>query len=158
VAAALQERDGRCRARFLSAASRDASRLQREKGSWGVSVATLIWAGIASVEGQGDRALDSLQVAEGMFHNLDMGLYAASARRRRGELMGDREGVALINDADQWIEQQGIRNGIRITNMLAPGLWSVKAACDSEEKLSAALTAGLPSGCRGTGRDRAYHA
>jgi serine/threonine protein kinase len=158
VAAALQERDGRSKARFLSAASRDASRLEREKGSWGVSVATLIWAGIASVEGQEDQALDSLQAAEGMFHNLDMGLYAASARRRRGELMGDREGLALINDADQWIEQQGIRNGIRITNMLAPGLWSVKTACDSEERVSATLIAGLPSGCRGTGRDRAHHA
>jgi hypothetical protein len=85
-----------------------------------------------------------------MFRNLDMGLYAASARRRRGELMGDREGAALINDADQWIEQQGIRNGIRITNMLAPGLWSVKTAYDSEEKVSTTLTAGLAGGCRGT--------
>ena len=140
VAAALQERDARTRARFLSAASRDASRLQREKG-WGISVATLIRAGIASVEGDRDRALNSLDAAERMFRNLDMGLYAATTRRRRGELMGNREGMALIADANQWIEQQGIRDGTKISNMLAPGLWSVKTACDSEEQASATLTA-----------------
>jgi hypothetical protein len=53
-----------------------------------------------------------------------MGLCAAAARRRRGELLGGEAGQALVEAADEWMRQRDIRNPARMTALLAPGRWT----------------------------------
>jgi hypothetical protein len=50
-----------------------------------------------------------------------MGLYAAVARRRLGELQGGNEGRQVASEADGWMTGQRIRNPRRFARMLAPG-------------------------------------
>ena len=107
--------------RFLRAAEQEASALQRERAPWGDAPAALLCAGVAATRGRLDEAHACLETAIGRFEALDMALYAAAARRRRGELVGGDAGRALIGAADEWMEQQGIRNPRRMTEGLAPG-------------------------------------
>jgi eukaryotic-like serine/threonine-protein kinase len=53
-----------------------------------------------------------------------MALYAAVAKRRRGELMGGDEGQALVQQADDWMRGEQIKNPQGMATMLAPGRWS----------------------------------
>jgi hypothetical protein len=49
-----------------------------------------------------------------------MKLFAAVARRRRGELVGGDEGAGLIAQATAWMESQNIRNPSRMSDMVVP--------------------------------------
>jgi hypothetical protein len=50
----------------------------------------------------------------------DMLLYAAVARLRLGEMLGDDEGSALAGEARAWMTGQGVRSPDRFAAMLAP--------------------------------------
>jgi hypothetical protein len=50
-----------------------------------------------------------------------MALVTAATQRRRGALMGDEEGRALVATADALMRQRGIKNPARFTAMLVPG-------------------------------------
>jgi hypothetical protein len=50
-----------------------------------------------------------------------MGLYAAVARRRLGQLLGGDEGEPLFAQAEELMRAQAIVNPAAITDMLAPG-------------------------------------
>jgi hypothetical protein len=52
-----------------------------------------------------------------------MALFAAAARRCRGELLGGEAGRALVAEADAWMAAQSIRDPDRMARMLAPGAW-----------------------------------
>jgi hypothetical protein len=47
--------------------------------------------------------------------------YTPHTPPRRGELLGGDEGHALLEQANLWMANQGIKNPLRITAMLAPG-------------------------------------
>jgi hypothetical protein len=55
------------------------------------------------------------------FEAIDLGLQAAAARRRLGELTGGARGRGLVEQADAWMRDQQIRNPARMTALLAPG-------------------------------------
>jgi hypothetical protein len=55
------------------------------------------------------------------FERADMRLYAAAARRRMGERLGDERGHDLMAEADAWMAEQRIKNPEAMTRMLAPG-------------------------------------
>ena len=55
------------------------------------------------------------------FEAVDMGLFAAAARRRLGTLLGGDAGRALIAQADAWMAAQEVRNPARMAAGLAPG-------------------------------------
>jgi eukaryotic-like serine/threonine-protein kinase len=97
--------------------------MEREKTLWGDALARLIYAGIASIKGDKDAAINLLSSAEERFRSADMTLYAAAAHRRRGELTGGDGGRNLIAAADEWMKSQQIKNPERMTRMLAPGSW-----------------------------------
>jgi hypothetical protein len=50
-----------------------------------------------------------------------MHLYAACARRRRGQLLGGDAGRRLVEEADAWMSGQAIRRPDRMADLLAPG-------------------------------------
>jgi hypothetical protein len=105
---------------LLAAAEGYARRLDRQRVAWASAWSLLIRAGAASVRGDaGARAL--LTDAVAAFDSVDMGLYAAAARRRLGGLLGGNEGRALIQQADAWMTAQAIRNPARMAASAAPG-------------------------------------
>jgi hypothetical protein len=109
---------------FLASAASDVRRIEREGTPVARGFAKLLRAGIAQSQGPLDLAPSLLREAEESFAALDMALYAAAARRRRGELLGGDEGKALVADADAWMAGQDIKNPERMAGMLAPGRWS----------------------------------
>jgi serine/threonine protein kinase len=106
---------------LLRMAARDARRLERQKVPWVSAWAQLIRAGIASVEGNEDGARRLLSEAAAAFDAADMRLWAAAARRRLGQLQGGDEGHSLIEHANRWMTDQGVRRPDRIAAMYAPG-------------------------------------
>ena len=116
---------------LLRAAERYARAIERERVHWGDPLANLLRAGVASVRGDRKGAIERLAAAETAFDAADMALYAAVARRRRGELLGDAEGRALIEASDIAMRNQKIQDPGRIASMLGPGKWSREATDES---------------------------
>jgi hypothetical protein len=113
------------RRRLIRTAEREAARIEREQMPWGLGLAALLRAGVAARRGNTGEAARLLTAAETILESTDMPLYAAAARRRRGELIaGDEgdEGRALIADSDFFMLKQEIRNPGRMAAMLAPGV------------------------------------
>jgi hypothetical protein len=109
-------------ARFLRAARRDIRCLYRERMDWAVPLAQLLQAGGAALVGKKTDAVKLLSQAAMNLDRLDMGLYAASARRRLGMLLGTEEGERLIQSADDWMASQQIQNPVRMSALYAPGV------------------------------------
>jgi eukaryotic-like serine/threonine-protein kinase len=109
------------RARLLRSAARDARRIERRRRPWSDPLAKLIRAGIAAQSRQAEQTLAMLEAAEEEFTAADMELYAAAARRRRGQFVGGEIGRELVVTADDWMTGQDIRDPARIAAMLAPG-------------------------------------
>ena len=122
IAAALDGAGERCWPPGMRRVARsDAFRLGREGAPWASALASLIRAGIATLDGDRTGAAAHAHSAEAAFSKLSMDLYATAALRRRGELTGGPSGDRLIEQADAWMTAQGIRNPARMTTMLAPG-------------------------------------
>jgi len=127
IAVARASEDGVGKAKqdeLLRSAARDAHRLERAIDPWIQPLAVLIRAGIAANRGTASEAGRLLELAERELLGLDMALYAAAARRRRGQLLGGDEGAALVAEADGWMAGQDIKNPSRMSDMLAPGRWN----------------------------------
>jgi hypothetical protein len=112
--AATQDASGE----FLRIVRGDAARLRRENTAWSNSLACLLSAGVHALEGHSAIACTRLADAAAGFDLAHMKLYAAVARRRRGELAHDD---SLRRRADEWMADQGIVNPARITRLIAPG-------------------------------------
>ncbi|WP_437578511.1 serine/threonine-protein kinase [Sorangium sp. So ce887] len=113
--------DARLARTLLGEAERDARRLSREGAPWVAPMAMSLRAAIAAQRGQAASALSLLEAAAAAFDESEMALFAACARRRRGQLLGGEEGRALIQAADAWMAGQGIRDPARIAAIFAPG-------------------------------------
>lgn len=72
------------------------------------------------VRGDVAGGLAGLRAAEAGFAAADMGLHAAVARRRHGELVGGDEGRRLVAEANLWMAGEGVRNPRRMSDALAP--------------------------------------
>jgi hypothetical protein len=105
------------RALRLRACRRDAAALAAERRVDGPPYAALIRAAIAAAEGERGRAASLLDESIGGFAAAGMDLCAFCARRRKGELLGDR---ALIAEADAWMAARGIRDPERWSRLYAP--------------------------------------
>ncbi len=107
-------------ARQLRQALRIARRIEREKVGYGDGFAALLRAGVATGRGDSEAAVVALAVAEQRFQAADMALFAAVARRRRGELRGGEEGEAEVAEADRWLVGQGVVAPARIAAAMVP--------------------------------------
>ena len=106
---------------LLGEAARAARKIEAQHMDWARPLAGLLRAGIAAQGGKAEPAAALLAEAERGFEAAEMALYAAAARRRRGQLLGGDEGRELVTAAEQWMRAQDIENPARMTAMLAPG-------------------------------------
>jgi hypothetical protein len=120
AAAALDSGERRL---LLSSAERDARRIEREGAVWGNGLSFAVRAGVAWKRQKREEAHSFLIAAENAFETAEMGLHAAVARRRRGELLGGEPGELLLRAADRWLADQGVRNPERYAAMILPGNW-----------------------------------
>ncbi len=118
LVAAMTARD---RKPYLRVAERDARRLERERMHWSEPLARLIRAGIAVLRGDSARALGLLDTAAPGLEAADMGLFAAAARYRQGQLLGGEQGRALRTKAHAWMAGQKVKNPSRMIALHAPG-------------------------------------
>jgi hypothetical protein len=106
---------------FCREAAADARRLDREGIPGADAHARLIRAGLAALSGDRLRARTQFEAAIAGFTGQGMHIFAAAARRRLGELLGDDEGRALIAAADAWMSGQGVQNPDRMASLYAAG-------------------------------------
>jgi ATP/maltotriose-dependent transcriptional regulator MalT len=107
--------------RLLDDVLRDAARIEREQTRWGDAFATLLRAGVAAARGDGDRALEYLQHAEGLLERSEMGLYLAVTRFHRGRVLGGADGQALVAEGRATMLAQGIADPETYARVLVPG-------------------------------------
>lgn len=108
---------------LLKVASRNAQLIEKENMPWGNAFAKQIYASIAAIKGEKEKAIKLLIETEKNFESVDMLLYATAIRRRRGELLGNEQGNQLIENSTFWMSNQQIKNSSAMTNMLVPGKW-----------------------------------
>ncbi len=82
--------------------------------------ARLLRAALLRRDGRTDAAAALLRDAIDAASRAEIQILAAVARRRLGELLGGREGEALVDQADAWMRRQGIVAPARLTAMYAP--------------------------------------
>jgi len=102
-------------------AERAARILSAEDASWASALAELLWATLAARDG--DRAAASRRLDGSItgFEGADMGLHAAIARQRLGELTGGAEGDELQAMAEAFMRDQEISNPQAMAAMYSPG-------------------------------------
>ena len=87
--------------------------------AWCRGLAALIRGGADFAE-HPRRAVDALEEAERVLDAAHMRLFAASARHRRGELVGGDEGRALVDAATAAFRAEGVRAPDRMIDVFAP--------------------------------------
>jgi hypothetical protein len=108
------------KAKLISIAEKNVSRMKREKATWANAFANLIKAGLASLKNNKKETIRYLIEAEVDFENAKMELYLAATRYRRGQLMGNEQGKALVQIAEEWMQDQKIKVPEKVVNMLVP--------------------------------------
>ncbi len=121
LAAAQAEATSSARPALQAAAARDARRLEKERRPWADPLARLVRAALAAARGDREGAAETLALAEQELEAQEMALYAAAARRRRGELSGGERGRALVASADAAMRARGVARPAAMANVLAPG-------------------------------------
>jgi len=80
----------------------------------------LVLGAVHDWRGRMEASEASFAQAERAFDRLEMHVYAAVARRRRGLAMGGERGAALVRSADGWLENEGVVNVPRFTGAICP--------------------------------------
>ena len=104
----------------LRLAEKMARKIDKVNMSWSKPFALLVRATVAYQRAAGN-ATSLLSESVQSFERADMHLYAAAARWRLGERLGDERGKELIAEAKAWMESQKIKNPEAMMRMLAPG-------------------------------------
>jgi hypothetical protein len=107
---------------LLAIAEGATRRLEKERLAWSVALATMFRAALAAARGDPAGAMTALESAESQFDGLDMRLYAAACRRRRGEIAGGEAGELLVREADARFVQEGTSDPPRFAGIYVPAL------------------------------------
>jgi hypothetical protein len=102
----------------LAVAERATRGLGRSKNLLARGLSPFAEAGLLDARGRNAAAADAYLRAAESLTAVGCHHYAAAARRRRGELLGDPR---QIEKADAWLRAQGAANPARLAAMLAPG-------------------------------------
>jgi hypothetical protein len=123
LAAAVEADDPRP---ALAEAARAARALRRTAVPTAVAMGALVDAGVLGVRGDTTAAAARLADAAALLDGVNMRLFAASARHRRGAIVGGDEGRALIAEAEMWMRAHGIAAPVRMARSCAPGFDRVR--------------------------------
>ncbi|HQU44108.1 MAG TPA: hypothetical protein PK867_14910, partial [Pirellulales bacterium] len=122
LAAADDPRTASSDRRQLERAARGGARqLGRERPRYARPLDMLLRAALAARTSRRDQAADLLAGAIALLDNHHLGIYAAAARYRRGQLIGGEAGEALLRQATDWMRQENIVRPERIVDLFAPG-------------------------------------
>ncbi len=108
-------------ARFMRESRRAISALRKSPTPISSAWAKMIKAGLRVIEGDRRHAIGLLTEAETDLTSVDMKLYAAAARWRRGELLRSSAGEELIADAESWLLERRISKPQSLVACLVPG-------------------------------------
>jgi serine/threonine protein kinase/tetratricopeptide (TPR) repeat protein len=106
---------------LIAAAEVYARRLRKEKLDWSEALSVVLHACIANRRGDVTTAAKLLADAIARCDAVALDLFAASARRQLGKLLGGDEGRALIERADAWMTAQTIRRPEKMADAMIPG-------------------------------------
>ncbi len=106
---------------LLKAAEGYVRRLRKEKLDWSVALSVVLQAGIARFHGDKADAVRRLTDAANRCDAVALDLFAASARRQLGGMLGGDEGQSLIERADAWMTGQSIRRPDKMADAMLPG-------------------------------------
>lgn len=106
---------------LLMEASRAAGALEAEDAAWSAPLGLALRAAVTGARSDREAAARLLGAAVRGFDAAGMALYAAAARRRRGELAPDGDARAAAIAADRWMRDQGIADPERMAAALIPG-------------------------------------
>ena len=109
------------RKRAQSIAQECSRMLDRQTNPWGRASARVAQAALLESDGNLSAATQNLISAASIFDNSDMMGFAWSARRRAGQLMGNKAGCDLIESADRWFHSQSILKPERFAAMHVGG-------------------------------------
>lgn len=87
---------------------------------WSDALARILDAGAALARGDRPEARAQLERAHAELATAGMGLHAAMARRRLGELDGGAEGGRAVAEADAWLAAQGVGAPERLARLFVP--------------------------------------
>ena len=118
---ALARASGKDSVSRLRLAERDVRALRREKADWADQLARLREVALAFRRGDSARATEILKATIAGFSTTDMHLHSAVARLRLGQMLGNSQGQELVRQAEEWMNEQTIRNRARMMDLLAPG-------------------------------------
>jgi hypothetical protein len=110
----------RARGALLRQAQRGVHEIERVASPLRAAYAPLLRATLASARGARAAAEHELEAAIAASDALGLGMLAAAARRRLGELRGGDAGAELVARADAAMRGQGIVHPARMTAALAP--------------------------------------
>jgi eukaryotic-like serine/threonine-protein kinase len=120
LAAALEPTTTAAAARALrDQAARSIRALRRQRAVWAIALADLAEASLQHGRGSATDAQTSIRRAEAGLSSVGMNLYAAVARRRQGEWLGDA-GQTLVAESDKWMREHGIADPSKMVRMIAP--------------------------------------
>jgi len=118
---ALCSAAGEQRQHRLRIAEEMADRLAKEDMGWSNPMAAIVRAALAKRRGDDAQATALATEAIAGFAAANMVLYAAAARRRLGETVGGDHGQELMEQADESMRKQQIKNPVAFANLLTPG-------------------------------------
>jgi hypothetical protein len=129
----IRMRHARARALLaVAAASRDsgllnqvdaeAQAIEEEQAAWAMGLSTALRAGVAATEGADALCLQLLELGERQLRNAGMLLDAKVLTYARGAFVGGTGGALLIEEAQRWMTEQGIKNPASFRDAYAPGL------------------------------------
>ncbi len=104
----------------LAEAERDAKSLLGEGAPWATAHGHLLQALVATTRGDLGAALEALLRAEASFERVEMRAVATSIRRQLGLMMGGESGRLVVEAADAWMMQQGVKDSERFATLLVP--------------------------------------
>lgn len=119
-AVGLSGRPGADREKLLKQARDDASTIAKERMHWTRPLASIIRSILAASEDDWAATETQLRAAATDFDDAHMGLHAASARRRLGEMMGGEKGRRLIAESEEWMRRQNIQDPERMAGIFTP--------------------------------------
>jgi hypothetical protein len=109
------------RGRLLTDLRSQIEHIEREQSCVAPSLASLLSAGLANLEGRREAAQIQLDAAVRGFNSVDMALHRECARYALGELIGGGEGGQLQDRAAAWMTQATVVVPRRMAAAQAPG-------------------------------------